>query len=424
MRLAAYYEYRYTRPKHSKQVMASTSNGKHKHRVKEQWRSVLRQEKLESLRKELQLLRDYHEQEVHHKNSTLARLENDFNTAEDQYRSAHAVHVQRLRQLVDLYEERLLSMEANFQGKLEDLQQEYSSERNAIVAQHKDSRQILLNEIEALNKQEQERQVQDERSRHQAIEEIKGRAAEDINELLFVLEGKREDLEEQFEAAEVEYLQNNDHKAADYQDLCAEDCKMKREINDLVRRIEQLQGAAKRVNAASRRNHQQISEKSSALTDKKCAALAQYRSTKTKMDDTRESQYRRISTLTARAKEYKEDLQSKCDLAERILKLIGTINKLESSMEMQGKGGGGGARTGGDTNESSKNLLEIVQSRHCRAVKLMQGQDERLREAKQTNKILKAKLKRYEDGTAINNDVLTAEGGNPLFVVNGRLGVN
>ena len=400
---------------------------KHKHTVEEQWRTVLRQEKLESLRKELQLLRNYHEEEVQHTNSTLGRLENEFNTAEDQYRSAHAVHVQRLHQLVDLYEERMLSMEAGFQGKLGHLQREYASERNAIVAQHHGNRQVLLDEIESLKIQEKERKVQDERDRHQAIEEVKGRAAEDINELRFVLESKREDLEEQFEAAELEYLQNNDHKASDYQELCAEDCKMRHEIDDLVRRNDRLQGAAKRVNAASRRNHQQVSEKSSLLTDKKCAALAQYRSTKTKMDVTRENQYRRIATLTAKAKEYKENLQNKYDLAERILKLIGTINKLESLMEMQNEvDGDGGAQSGACIDEiksTGLDLLQIVKNRHSRAVELLEDQDQRLREAKQMNKRLKAKLKRYEDGTSLNNDVLMADGGNPLFVINGRLGV-
>ena len=404
---------------------------KHKHTVEEQWRTVLRQEKLESLRKELLLLRNYHEEEVQRTNTTLDRLENEFNTAEDQYRSAHAVHVQRLHQLVDLYEERMLSMEADFQAKLEHLEQEYASERNAVVAQHQGNRQVLLDEIECLTTQEKEQKVQDERNRHQAIEEVKGRAAEDINDLRFVLESKREDLEEQFEAAELEYLQNNDHKASDYQELCAENSKMRHEIDDLVRRNDRLQGAAKRVNAASRRNQQQVSEKSCVLTDKKCAALAQYRSAKTKMDVTRENQYRRIATLTARAKEYKEDLQNKYDLAERILKLIGTINKLESSMEMQGEpdgdgGGGGGSQSGACIDKiksSGLDLLQVVENRRSRAVELLKDQDERLRAAKQKNKRLKAKLKRYEDGTLLNNDVLMADGGYPLFVINGRLGM-
>ena len=351
--------------------MSSQAMSKHKYTVEEQWRTVLRQEKLESLRKELLLLRDYHEEEVQHTNTTLDRLKNEFNTAEDQYRSAHAVHVQRLHQLVDLYEERIFSMEADFQAKLEHLEQEYASERNAIVAQHQGNRQVLLEEIESLKTQEKERKVQDERNRHQAIEEVKGRAAEDINDLRFVLESKREDLEEQFEAAEIEYLQNNDHKASDYQELCAEDSKMRHEIDDLVRRNDRLQGAAKRVNAASRRNQQQVSEKSSVLTDKKCSALAQYRSAKAKMDVMRENQYRRIATLTARAKEYKEDLQNKYDLAERILKLIGTINKLESSMEMKGErdgdddggGGGGGAQSGACIDKIESSGLDFFANR-------------------------------------------------------------
>ena len=433
----AHCSYIASRPRYGQNAMTSevtTTNdtSKHKHIVEEQWRTVLRQEKLESLRKELRLLQDYHEQDLAHKHATLERLESEFGTAEDQYRSAHAVHVQRLRQLVDLYEERLLSMEADFQGKLEHLQQEYTSEREAIVAQHDGNRQVLLGQIEALKTQEKGRQVQDERARHQAIEEVKGRAAEDINNLQFILEGKREDLEEQFEAVEIDYLQNNDHKATDYQDLCAEESKMKHEIDDLVRRIDRLQGAAKRVNAASRRNYQQRSEKSNMLTYKKCAALEQYQSTKGKMDHTRESQYRRIAALTAQAKEYKEDLQIKYDLAERILKLIAATTKLEMSMDMQGQDGidGGACATRGNTEnepESGENedldLSQIVQNRYSRAVQLMGDQEERLREAKKTNKDLKAKLKRFEDGTSLNDDVLRANGGNPLFVINGRLGM-
>ena len=136
------------------EVTTTNDTSKHKCIVEEQWRTVLRQEKLESLRKELRLLQDYHEQDLAHKHATLARLESEFGTAEDQYRSTHAVHVQRLRQLVDLYEERLLSMEADFQGKHEHLQQEYTSEREAIVTQHDGNRQVMLGQIEALKTQE------------------------------------------------------------------------------------------------------------------------------------------------------------------------------------------------------------------------------------------------------------------------------
>jgi predicted phage gp36 major capsid-like protein len=92
--------------------------------------------------------------------------------------------------------------------------------------------------------------------------------------------------------------------------------------------------------------------------------------------------------------------------------LIDTINKLESSMEIRGERNGDG-----------EDLLQIVENRRSWAVELLEDQDERLREAKQINKRLKAKLKRYEDGTSLNNDVLMADGGNPLFVVNGRLGL-
>lgn len=53
----------------------------------------------------------------------------------------------------------------------------------------------------------------------------------------------------------------------------------------------------------------------------------------------------------------------------------------------------------------------------------MGDQEERLREAKKTNKGLKAKLKHFEDGTSLNDDVLRANDGNPLFVINGRLGM-
>jgi predicted phage gp36 major capsid-like protein len=77
----------------------------------------------------------------------------------------------------------------------------------------------------------------------------------------------------------------------------------------------------------------------------------------------------------------------------------------------------------GERNGDGEDLLQIVENRRSRAVELLEDQDERLREAKQINKRLKAKLKRYEDGTSLNNDVLMADGGNPLFVVNGRLGL-
>ena len=312
-------------------------------KVEEHWRKVLRREKLESLQKEFASLQSCHEEEVLRIDAVHSRAEQGFGSAEEQYRSAYVLHLQRIDELAGLYKEGLLHMERDFADKLEFLEHDYSSEIEAMTEQHEHKKQTLLNQISELKAKEEKLRLRDERTRHQAMEEVKGRNLEEVNDLRFVLDGKIEDLGGQYEAAEMEYLSKNDHKAVDVADLSAKDSRMKREIEDLVRRIDKLQGAFSRVNAASRRNQQQRAEKNQVLMHKKSTALEQYQRVKGKMDHNRESQYNNIASLTERAKLSKGDLQNKHDLAERILKLLHAASTLDAG-EGDVKNDGGGRK--------------------------------------------------------------------------------
>ena len=393
-----------------------------RNKVEEYWRNVLRQEKLESLRKDLVTLQSQHEREVGENDAVRSRLEQGFETAEDQHRSAYAVHFQRIDELVELYGERLLHMEQNFTEKLELLQHEYCSEREVAIEQHKHKKEVLQNQISELKAEEEKLRLRDERERHQSIEEVKGRNMEELSSLRFVLDGKIEDLAKQYEAAEMDYLSKTDHKAVDFANLSAKDLKMKREIEGLLRRIDKLQGAVKRVQAVSRRNQQQRAEKNQVLAEKKSKALERYQHIKSEMDQNRESQHNHTARLTAHANHCKDDLQNKHDMAERILLLLRAASKLKAG-ECDAKNDGqqetDNACSNADINASDVDLVDEATKKHSIALLDLQVQDDQLRKVRKENLALKAKLRRFEDGTSLNDDVVRKD--NPLFVVNGRL---
>jgi len=382
-------------------------------KVEEHWRNVLRREKLESFQNELSSLQSCHEEEVLRIDAVHSRAEKGFYSAEEQYRSAYVLHLQRIDELTELYKEGLLHMERDFADKLDFLRHDYSSEMEAMTEQHEHKKQRLLNQISELSATEEKLRLRDERTRHQAMEEVKGRNLEEVNNLRFVLDGKIEDLGGRCEAEELEYLSKNDHKAVDVADLSAKDSRMKREIEDLVRRVDKLQGAFTRVKAASRRNQQQRAEKNLVLTEKKSTALEQYQCIKGKMDHNRESQYSNIVRLTERAKLSKGDLQNKHDLAERILKLLHVAGTMEADEgDVKDEGGKG-------SDSVHVDLVDEANKKLSKALIGLEVQDKQLRVARKENLALRVMLKNFEDGTSLNDDVI--RNGNPLFIVNGRL---
>ena len=101
----------------------------------------MRLAKVESLRKEIEILSQNHERDVDRKDAILQMLDRDLEEAEEQYQMALRAHLQNIDALIDLQDSRLLALENEFENDLRTLEDEFNAEREEIISQHDRRRQ-------------------------------------------------------------------------------------------------------------------------------------------------------------------------------------------------------------------------------------------------------------------------------------------
>jgi hypothetical protein len=76
----------------------------------------MRLAKVETLRKDIEILSQNHERDVDRKDAIIQMLDRDLEEAEEQYQMALRSHMQNIDTLIDLQDSRLLALENEFEG--------------------------------------------------------------------------------------------------------------------------------------------------------------------------------------------------------------------------------------------------------------------------------------------------------------------
>ena len=105
-------------------------------KIQNQWRKIMRLAKVESLRKDIEILSQNHERDVDRKDAIIQMLDRDLEEAEDQFQMALRAHLQNMDELIDLQDTRLLTLEQEFETELNTLETEFQAEKEMIVKQH------------------------------------------------------------------------------------------------------------------------------------------------------------------------------------------------------------------------------------------------------------------------------------------------
>ncbi|GLE05591.1 hypothetical protein PINS_up014623 [Pythium insidiosum] len=152
-------------------------------KIQNHWRKIMRLVKVEALRKEVEIRSQNHERDVDRKDAIIQMLDRDLEEAEEQFQMALRSHLLNIDELIDLQDERLLGLEKEFEKDLRELEQEFTIEKDKIVAQHameKNELQRIMNAVEA---QEKEKEAEARQEHEQLREEIRNKNLEDINVL-------------------------------------------------------------------------------------------------------------------------------------------------------------------------------------------------------------------------------------------------
>eukprot|EP00605_Chrysophyceae_sp_TOSAG23-4_P001031 GSChrysophyteH1.ASY1.ANO1.1133.1 assembled CDS len=374
-------------------------------KILNQWRKIMRLSKTESLKKDIEIISQNHERDVDRKDAILQMIDRDLEEAEEQYQ---------------------MSFRAN--------QNDFNKEKDAISAKFAQEKKEMLAIIEAVEAEEEECENEARHKFEQLREEIRNRNGEDINMLRISLDAQIEELEQQFENAHLNYLQETAQRTHDFKELTQNDQRLDDEIYKRRKEVDGLQTTIQQWKAKIRTLTRDAEERNRLLLDEKLSIQKHYQQLKQRIQVYRGSQNQRLLQLTQSANSAKDKLKEKLNLAQGILNLAELSRNMETTYEMilpfapaeeeniseedaimEGKP----LKTLHDS--KTKKLSNFYRKYNHVLMDTIGIEKERDR-LKQENQQLQDLIQQFISGTQLDETVL--DDANPLFVVNGRANLN
>jgi len=431
-------------------------------KIQNQWRKIMRLAKVESLKKDIEILSQNHERDVDRKDAIIQMLDRDLEEAEDQFQMALRAHLRNMDKLIDLQDSRLLALEQEFESELRQLESDFNIEREMIIKQHRSEVQELHDIMAEVDQLEAEQEAEFKTEHEQNREENKNKNIEDINMLRLTLDSHIEELELSFEQAHLQYLQNTDQRTQEFKYLREQDTQQSKQIEQKIRKIENLQTKIAHWRTKIAQNVKENAERNKLLMEERNTIQSHFQALKARMNKFREVQGKRLAELTQNAHSCKNYLDDQVSMAERILKLAELARKMETEQEkvmpfflsaqseqldkeaeaMVQKSQGQFETPTEQEKEASGEINPLQSSAFDKQTKRVEHwnmldnfhkkynrvlmdqlaiERERERLVKE-NADLQDILKQYLDGVSVNDDVINQS--NPLFVVNGRTNLN
>lgn len=408
----------------------------HRNEIECHWRQILRREKFKELHREIDPLIEYHKENVGRKKEVINSSQREFDHLQELYRNAMVTNIFRMDELISIHDDQVIGLESTFRERVKLLLEEFSREVADINAKSEVEKETVHVCIEKQRQKDAHMTELINQDTQNEVEEIKNRNLEDINNLRFVLDSKLEDLEEQFEQANLEYTQSTDFTKAAYQQLKENDTQLRKEIRRKTRHADRLQSDIQRFQLIAKQEEALNRERQQALLERKTRAIQKLQMTKDEMAKFRKDQQHRLIVLSRRANEKKDALKQQCTHAERVKKIALSCHKWETSREQFASllrsvalnQDDMCAETDGKDAEMyqlSKQSILLRNNAHRFWDKYSLSQLDVLTLQKRVNGLkrkeqgLKKKLKMYQDGITVNDDVLKSR--NPLLVINGKM---
>ena len=388
--------------------------------IEKQWKTILSHEKVHIIQQNIQnTIQQKCENEIKHKKEVIQKLFTSLDNVEDQFRVSVASHLGTMDEMIQMNDAIFCTIERNFHEKVNTLRNEYEEEKQIIQSKFESDKKTILNEMKCIDVEEKRIIDEHNRKEQQLLEEIKNKNLEDMNSLRFDLDTRIEDLDEQFEIAKNEYLQKTDVQSETLTQQLDKDKEMSKEMIKLQCQIDTLCASMKKLKSVSRRNSSQNMERNRRLLERKNEVIQKYRNTKAQLEELRSSRHGKLKEMTKQANTYKTLLQGENDLVERILKLLVLTGKMESEDEKQDLEVDLEGYDESHTKEGSTFQEEGIWRRYNKVLLSMSRLKEEEEDLLKTNRDLKDKLRRYQDGVTVNDRVINSH--NPLIVINGKM---
>lgn len=420
-------------------------------------RKFMRADKVDQLRKEIEILAQNHEREVDRKDAIVQMLTRDLDDAEEQFQTAQRTHMDKMNKFILLHREKTQAIEAEFERDLKALKLEFNSERDAIVAQHLGETKEMNGIIQAVEQTEAARSADAKQAHETEREEIRNKNLEGINELRINLENKIEDLEKQFDDAHKNYVENTEQANKHFKELQREDKKLSKIIDTKKRKIERMQANLAYWKKKIEQNYKECVARNRQLKEQKEAIAKHCSALKARMKKLRATEGKRLTELTVMARDAYRANEERLGKAEKILQLAELGRKLETEREkvqpfyestvkphqqadgsnaataktlestddyrtqqMQPLSMTGNVPVGADGNPLDKwGYLDNFHKKYNKVLLDKLAISEEKNRLEKENGDLRGILKQYLDGIAVTEDAVDQD--NPLMIINGRI---
>eukprot|EP01006_Ploeotia_vitrea_P031664 TRINITY_DN63984_c0_g1_i4.p1 TRINITY_DN63984_c0_g1~~TRINITY_DN63984_c0_g1_i4.p1 ORF type:complete len:549 (-),score=118.67 TRINITY_DN63984_c0_g1_i4:784-2430(-) len=301
--------------------------------IQMRWVELLRNEKLEELRSEIEILAQTHDKTMDRKNAVIDMLSSDLDEAEEQYRLALRTHLQNVDDLIELHNQRTAALEEEFEGDLTELQKEFDVERTYIQQRHlqeKEELQLIMNAMK-VEAEEMENEMQTEFS--QQRDETRDKNSEEYNVLKQTLEQDILDLQQTISHEHDKYMTTAEEKMKQYQDFTKKDMETAEKISAQMRKISRLQESIANWKANLANNIKECEERNKAMKEEKETTAKHFKELKAKMQKWRKGQADKLNELVNMARNTKNSLEGNVKKAERIMRLSEQCKALETERE-------------------------------------------------------------------------------------------
>mmetsp|Transcript_65806 Transcript_65806/g.106682 ORF Transcript_65806/g.106682 Transcript_65806/m.106682 type:complete len:502 (+) Transcript_65806:132-1637(+) len=412
-------------------------------KIQNQWRKLMRLAKVESLRKDLEIMSQNHEREVDMKDAIIQMLDRDIDEAEEQYQTALRSHLQNVDALIDLYNSKVRQLEGEFEAEIRQLQDDFQTERTEIVTKHASARGELIEIIELVEAQFKESEAEAKQDFDSTCEELKNRNLEDRNVLKLMLEAQIEQLENHFANAAETYDQTTRQRTQQFRNLTAKDRNSAQTIETQLKRLQRLQDTLAHWRMKIASNVKECEERNRLMREEKEQISRHFQELKARMNKMRDEQGARLRDLGIQSRKCVMTLDSQKGRAETILRYAELNRKLETDREkvlpfhpfsiadednsvpedLKVEASAMSSYALGHDGKPVEewNYLDIFFKRYNKVLLDKYAIIKEETRLQQENNDLRNILKQYLDGISVNSDVINEP--NPLFVLNNRTNI-
>jgi dynein regulatory complex subunit 2 len=172
--------------------------------VEAAWLKILRLAKVDSLRRDAEVLAQSHEREVDRRDALLQMLDADLDNSEEQFQQAVRDHLRALDKLIEIQDDRLADVERSFRTELATVEEEFERERIALEAAHAEETTLSRATLATIREREEVKSDRARALRDQQREELRNAASDRMEELARTMDEEIATLERAFEQAHVE----------------------------------------------------------------------------------------------------------------------------------------------------------------------------------------------------------------------------